>query len=135
MTELSDNRIIISKENVVALSANNGITEMIKPLMKEVFLISTFVTGTTNIRDRSVFEEVKEGCKLLLKRQPDNRFDDLAILVLSPSGKEIGYVPEKDDPILARLMDAGKKITASVRSVSVKHDHHSICIDIYLVDF
>ena len=64
MTELSDNQLIISKENVVALSANNGITEMIKPLMKEVFLISTFVAGTTNIRDRSVFEEVKEGCKL-----------------------------------------------------------------------
>ena len=132
---MSDNQIVISKENIVALSANNGITEMIKPLMKEVFLISTFVAGTTHVKDRSVFEEIKEGDKLILKRQPDNRFDELAILVLAQSGKKLGYVPEKDNPVLARLMDAGKKLTASVENISVKGQYHSIRIGISLVDF
>lgn len=135
MRTLSDNQIVISKENIVALSANNGITEMIKPLMKEVFLISTFVAGTTHVKDRSVFEEIKEGDKLILKRQPDNRFDELAILVLAQSGKKLGYVPEKDNPVLARLMDAGKKLTASVENISVKGQYHSIHIGISLVDF
>ena len=65
---MSDNQIIISKENIVALSANNGITEMIKPLMKEVFLISTFVAGTTHVKDKSVFEEIKEGDKLIFSK-------------------------------------------------------------------
>ena len=135
MIALSDNQIIISKENVVALTANNGITEMIKPLMKEGFLLSTFVAGTTYIKDKSVFDGIKEGDKLILKREPDNRFDDLAILVLTQSGKKLGYVPEKDNPILARLMNAGKKLTASVDTISAKGNYHSICIRISLVDF
>lgn len=135
MRTVSDNQIIISKETIVALSANNGITEMIKPLMKEVFLISTFVAGTTNVKDRSVFEEIKEGDKLILKRQPDNRFDELSILVLAQSGKKLGYVPERDNPVLARLMDAGKKLTASVETISVKSNYHTISIGIWLVDF
>lgn len=132
---MSDNQIIVNKENIVALSANNGITEMIKPLMKEVFLISTFVAGTSHVKDRSVFEEIKEGDKLVLKRQPDNRFDELAIPVLAQSGKKLGYVPERDNPVLARLMDAGKKLTATIESISVKGQYHSICIGISLVDF
>ena len=135
MRALSDNQIIISKENIVALSANNGITEMIKPLMKEVFLISTFVAGTTHVKDRSVFEEIKEDDKLILKREPVNRFDELAIMVLTQSGKKLGYVPEKDNPILARLMDAGKKLTASVETMSVKGSYHTISISVSLVDF
>lgn len=132
---MSDNQIIVNKENIVALSANNGITEMIKPLMKEVFLISTFVAGTSHVKDRSVFEEIKEGDKLVLKRQPDNRFDELAIPVLAQSGKKLGYVPERDNPVLARLMDAGKKLTATIESISVKGQYYSICIGISLVDF
>ncbi|MGN1422101.1 MAG: HIRAN domain-containing protein [Oscillospiraceae bacterium] len=132
---MSDNQIVISKETVVGLSANNGITEMIKPLMKEVFLLSTFVAGTTHVKNRSVFEEIKEGDKLILKREPDNRFDELAILVLAQSGKKLGYVPEKDNPVLARLMDAGKKLTAAIETISVKGKYYSISIDIMLVDF
>ena len=132
---MSDNQIVISKESIVALSANNGITEMIKPLMKEVFLISTFVAGTTHVKDRSVFEEIKEGDKLILKRQRDNRFDELAIIVLAQSGKKLGYVPEKDNPILARLMDAGKKLTSSIETISAKGSYHTISIGISLVDF
>lgn len=135
MRTVSDNQIIVNKENIVALSANNGITEMIKPLMKEVFLISTFVAGTSHVKDRSVFEEIKEGDKLVLKRQPDNRFDELAIPVLAQSGKKLGYVPERDNPVLARLMDAGKKLTATIESISVKGQYYSICIGISLVDF
>lgn len=132
---MSDNQIIISKENIVALSANNGITEMIKPLMKEVFLISTHIAGTSHVKDRSVFEEIKEDDKLILKREPNNRFDELAILVLAQSGKKLGYVPERDNPVLARLMDAGKKLTASVETISVQGQYHLICIGISLVDF
>ena len=135
MRALPDNQIIISKESIVALSANNGIAEMIKPLMKEVFLISTFVAGTTHVKDRSVFEEIKEDDKLILKREPDNRFDELAIMVLTKSGKKLGYIPEKDNPVLARLMDAGKKLTASVETMSVKGSYHTISISVSLVDF
>lgn len=132
---MPDNQIILSRENVVALSANGGITEMIKPLMQEIFLISTFVAGTTYIKDKTVFDEIKVGEKLNLVREPDNKFDELAVAVHAQSGKKLGYLPEKDNPILARLMDAGKRLTATVEELSVKGNYVNIRIKISLVDF
>lgn len=132
---MPDNQIILSKENVVALSANGGITEMIKPLMQEIFLISTFVAGTTYVKDKTVFDEIKVGEKLNLVREPDNKFDELAVSVLAQSGKKLGYLPEKDNPILARLMDAGKRLAATVEEFSAKGNYVNIRIKISLVDF
>lgn len=132
---MSDNQIVLSKGDIVALTATNGITEMIKPLMKEVFLVSVFVAGTSYINDRTVFDEVKCGDKLTLIREPDNKFDELAIIVQTQEGKKLGYVPEKNNPILARLMDAGKLLTASVDEIETKGKYCSIFIKISLVDF
>lgn len=132
---MPDNQIILSKENVVALSANGGITEMIKPLMQEIFLISTFVAGTTYVKDKTVFDEIKVGEKLNLVREPDNKFDEFAVAVFAQSGKKLGYLPEKDNPILARLMDAGKRLAATVEELSVKGNLVNIRIKISLVDF
>ena len=132
---MSDNQIVLSKENVVALSANGGITEMIKPLMQEIFLISTFVAGTTYIKDKSVFDEIKVGDKLNLVREPENKYDEFAIAVFTQSGKKLGYLPEKDNPILARLLDAGKRLAATVEELSVKGNYVNIRIKISLVDF
>ena len=40
--------------------------------------------------------------------------DELAILVETAAGEKLGYVPRRHNPILARLMDAGKLLTAKV---------------------
>ena len=58
-----------------------------------------------------------------------------AILVLNGSGEKIGYVPEKDNLIFARLMDAGKMLTARIGRIEKKGTFTRISIGIYLVDF
>ena len=83
------------------------------PLIREIHLFDTYVAGTTHLEDRSVLETIKVGDELILQRE-DNPFDKKAILVLNAEKKKLGYVPEKDNIVFSRLMDAGKMLKAKI---------------------
>ena len=119
---------------LVSAIGQQGIGEMLKPLIREIHLFDSFVAGTMHLQDPSVLEEIAAGDRLTLMRE-ENRFDDNAILLLTESGKKIGYIPEKDNQIFARLMDAGKRLAAKVKKVERRGGFHQISIGIYLVDF
>ena len=119
---------------LVAALDQKGIGEMLKPLIREIHLFDSYVAGTSYLKDSSVLERLSEGDKLTLLRE-DNKFDDNAILILNGSGEKIGYVPEKDNLIFARLMDAGKMINAKINNIKGKGTFTQISIGIYLVDF
>lgn len=126
---------ISDKEGFVALAANQGIEKMIKPLVKEIHLFDSYVAGTSFLKDNGVLDEIKVGDKLTLRRE-DNKFDSRAILVLTSDGRKLGYVPEKDNLIFSRLMDAGKALSATVAEIKERHGNfRQIAIGIYLVDF
>ena len=113
---------------------NQGIGEMLKPLVREIHLFDSYVAGTTYLSDESVLDEIKAGDKLSLKRE-DNKFDENAILIFTENNKKLGYVPAKDNLVFARLMDAGKLLTAKITKIEMRGDFHQISIGIYLVDF
>lgn len=104
------------------------------PLTTEIHLFDSFVAGTTHLKDKSVLDEITVGSKLSLRRE-DNKFDDNAIVLFAESGKRVGYVPERDNVIFARLMDAGKLLSATVTGFEKKGSFNRISIGIYLVDF
>lgn len=128
------NELIIGKENTVALVSERGVGDLIKPLTKEIFLFESYVAGTTHLEDDSVLEEINAGDKLILQRE-NNRFDENAILVLTQQKKKLGYVPEKDNIVFSRLMDAGKLLTAQIKGIEMKGSFRQVNIGIYLVDF
>ena len=98
-------------------------------------LFDTYIAVTTHLTDRSALDEVSEGTSLTLRRE-DNKYDSKAILLLTPSGKKIGYVPEKDNIIFSRLMDAGNLRTAKITSIKERSQNFKqTAIGIYLVDF
>ena len=130
-----ENALTISKKNMVALMAETSLGDLIKPLQQEILLYETYVAGATQIKDEAIFDALKEDVKLILRREPENRFDENAILVLDEKGRKLGYVPEKDNIVFARLMDAGKYLTAKVRSCDPQGLFRQINIGIYLVDF
>ena len=68
-------------------------------------------------------------------QREENKFDDNAILLFTESGKKLGYVPEKDNVIFARLMDAGKMLAAKILKIEKRGTFTQIRIGIYLVDF
>lgn len=127
--------LTIQKTDAVALTQNGGLDTVIKPLTKEIHLFDTYVAGVTHLKDKSVLKEIKKGDRLVLRRE-DNKYDEKAILILSDSGKKLGYVPKKDNVVFSRLMDAGKLLAAYISELDPKSvDYMHISIGIYLVDF
>lgn len=130
-----ENGLTIGNQNMVATLTDNPLGDLIKPLSHEILLFDSYVAGTTHIKDESVFDDIKGGDKLILQREPENCFDDNAILVLDSKRRKLGYIPEKDNVVFARLMDAGKYLIAKVDRMETKRSFRQINISIYLVDF
>ena len=120
-------------ELVLAMEQHE-IGELLQPLIREIHLFDSFVAGTTHLSDPSVLEEIIVGDQLSLLRE-NNKFDSNAILILTADKKKLGYVPEKDNIIFARLLDAGKMLAAKIKGIEKKGSFTKIAIGIYLVDF
>ncbi len=129
-----ENALTVGKENVVSLISENGIGDLIKPLSREILLFGSYVAGTSYLDDDTVLEEIKTGDRLILQRE-DNRYDSKAILVLDEKKRKVGYIPEKDNLVFSRLMDAGKLLTAKIDRIEPRGSFMQINISIYLVDF
>jgi len=126
--------LTISNQQLVQTIEEFGITDVIRPLVKEIHLFDTFVAGTSFV-ERAPLEQAAAGDKLILRREQDNRFDDKAILVLNENQQKLGYIPAKDNLIFARLMDAGKLLTAKIKRINWEGDFSKIEIAIFMVDF
>ncbi len=129
------NNLVIAQANTLALSEKFDFGEMIKPLQKELFLMETYIAGTAYIEDTSMFEELKDGERLTMKREPSNRFDEKAILVLDSQRRKLGYVPERDNEVFSRLMDGGKMLFCKVKEKDMEKYPLRVEIGIYLEDF
>ena len=127
-------KLSIKQDGIVSLTENHDLGSLIKPLTKEIHLFDSFVAGTTHLSDKSVLDEIEIGDKLTLRRE-DNKFDSNAIVILTESKKKLGYVPEKDNVIFARLMDAGKLLIARIAKIEKRGSFTQISIGIYLIDF
>lgn len=122
------------EQSLVSVVQEKELGDIIKPLIKEIHLFDSYIAGTTHLEDKSVLENLKIGEMLTLKRE-NNKFDSNAILILNKDGKKLGYVPEKDNIIFARLMDAGKLLKAKITKIQNKDNFFmQINVGIYLVD-
>lgn len=131
---MANNELTLHNENLVSVIGTKGLDSVIKPLSQEIHLFDSYVAGTTHLKDNSVLENIKIGDNLTLQRE-DNKFDSNAIVILNNEKKKIGYVPEKDNVVFARLMDAGKLLIAKINKITQKGSFTQINIGIYLVDF
>ncbi len=128
------NELSTKDQAFVSVVENHELGDIIKPLIKEIHLFDSYIAGTTHLKDKSVLDAIQVGDMLSLKRE-DNKFDSNAILILYEDGRRLGYVPEKDNIIFARLMDAGKLLKAKITKIEQKGSFKQISVGIYLVDF
>lgn len=129
------NEIKLSDANLVSVIEERGLGDLLKPLVKEIHLFDTYIAGTSFIEDTSVFEQLHMSEDLILRREPDNKFDALAILILNSDGIKLGYVPRKDNLIFGRLLEAGKMLKGKISDIEKKDSYYKIRIGIYLVDY
>ena len=128
------NELTEKQQGLVSLVKDKELGDIIRPLVKEIHLFDSYIAGTTHLEDKSVLDALAVGDMLSLQRE-DNKFDTNAILVLNGAGKKLGYVPEKDNIIFARLMDAGKLLKAKISRIEHRGSLTQISVGIYLVDF
>lgn len=76
------------------------------------------VAGFQFHRGEDVWPALAIGAPLILIREPENRFDPLAIRV-EWNRQKIGYVPRAENEIAAGLMDRGELLTASIVALAV----------------
>ena len=129
-----ENKLSIKEDGLISLVEERDLGNIIKPLTKEIHLFDSFEAGTTHLADPSVLETIKVGDKLSLMRE-NNKFDSNAVMILTDEKKKLGYVPEKDNIIFARLMDAGKLLIARFTKIEKRRSFSQISIGIFLVDF
>lgn len=128
--------IRIDETNIVSILNSGKIgLDIGKPFSRQIYLIAVSIAGSyyvDNIND--LLNEIKIGDKLRFIREPDNKHDELAIVVKDHNGNKLGYVPRQNNPILARLMDAGKLIYGTVKSVFNNSSHTEIEMEIFMDD-
>jgi len=84
------------------------------PHGQEIMLIELNIAGLQFYDAREIWEAIKPEMVLTLKRNPENKYDALAIEVWTADGRQLGHLPRNQNEILARLMDAGKVVKAVV---------------------
>ena len=105
------------------------------PFVQEIFLIQCTIAGTTHVEKiEEKTAELIPGTLLAFRREPENPFDALAILILNGRGEKIGYVPRAKNEVLARLMDAGKLLFGRVEAKTTLGDWINISVKVFMRD-
>ncbi len=90
-----------------------------KAFSREIFLDEVQVAGCTHIkRIKSLVKKLSVGDRLTLLREPQNEYDELAILVMDDKEHKLGYVPKRCNAAIARLLDAGKVLYAIIDDIN-----------------
>ena len=104
-----------------------------QPFERDIFLFNTHVAGTTHIPAIANLEpHLNTGDKLDFFREPDNAHDPKAIVIKTADGVKIGYVPQADNVIFSRLLDAGKLLFARIESKQLANKWLNIKINVFL---
>lgn len=101
---------------------------------REILLAGMHVAGTAYYDADAATDRLRAGQILALRREPGNRYDALAIEVFGPEGHKLGYLPRGRNETPARLMDAGKRLSARVESIARRRSWLSIQVSLYLDD-
>lgn len=136
-----DNQVFDLAVNINDQPLDVSALKLNKPFSQEIFLINTYVAGLQYVRGiKKLAERLDIGQELTLIREVRNEYDDFAILVKTLEDRKIGYIPRKNNEIIARLLDSGKKMIGKVKEVRFNTDEDSayyaltIYIDVYLIE-
>ena len=105
-----------------------------KPFVQEVELLDCNVAGTTFLDLDDIEPKLKKHQLLMLKREPNNEYDNNAIIILTEEGQKLGYVPQDKNEVLSKLMDAGKLLFGRLNEKNWVDDWLKLDIQVYLRD-
>ena len=129
------NLVKVDASGLMSLMHNNKDIDIPKPFEREIYLFDTHVAGTMRVEG---IEEIEPNLaindKLIFFREPENEYDSKAIVIKTTDGIKIGYVPQMDNLIFSRLMDAGKLLFARIQMKEQRGKWIKIHIKVFLQD-
>ena len=85
-----------------------------EPEQAQVTVKRILILRCTVVRHQNLNLTLAPGTELKVVREPENPYDRWATNLYTPSGMEVAYLPKEQNQSAARLIDAGKVVTAFV---------------------
>ncbi|MCQ2389141.1 MAG: HIRAN domain-containing protein [Kiritimatiellae bacterium] len=129
------NDLVIAKDDWLEVA--DALKDLPAPFRREIFLLECHVAGTTRVDDvEKKTGDLAEGDALTLRREPENASDPFAIAVHTAKNDRVGWVPQRKNVVISRLMDAGKLVYAKVasREIVEEDDWVDVRMKIYMRD-
>ena len=115
------------------------------PFMKEIFLLRQAIVGTRYLGGSDeLVEDLQPGSRISFVAEPDNKFDQNAVMALDSRGRKLGYIPRHENGIIGALLRAGKSIYGIMpdeqpapRAVAPGSEKtpYSLWVDLYMKEF
>ena len=119
--------------------------EIPSPFMKDIFLLRQVIVG---IRYQGGSDELMEdlhpGSRISFVAEPDNKYDEHAVMALDSLGRKLGYIPRHENAIIGALLKAGKSIYGimpdeqpEARAVAPGSEKtpYTLWVDLYMREF
>jgi hypothetical protein len=101
---------------------------------KEIFLFDFYLAGYPYYKAHALLYKLKPGDEIILKPEPDNKYDEQAIEVYTIDKQKLGYVPAVSNTVPYNLFSNNIKMKARIKEVKPESDHwERILISIYQV--
>ena len=115
----------------IAATGHCGAAEQ-APSTTRVLLQTSLTAGLAHHEAKEVWQELRPGDRLELRREPANPHDPNAVQVWR-EGRLLGYLPRADNRDVARQLDRGQPLEARIRSVARHRNHRrKLEIDVFL---
>lgn len=112
------------------------------PFMKDIFLVRQAIVGTRYLGGSDeLVDDLKPGSRITFIAEPDNKYDENAVMALDSQGRKLGYIPRHENNIICALLKAGKGIYGIMpdkqpRVATVnRHTPYILWVDLYMSEF
>jgi hypothetical protein len=103
-----------------------------KEKKKEIFLFDFYLAGFKYYKAPLIYKKLKKGETVILKPEPSNKYDDMAIEVYNINNIKLGYVPMDANIIPYNLFNNNIEVIAKIEEIDYQApDWEKILIRVY----
>ena len=128
--------------NSLTMAMHSGLG-IASPFTREIFLKEQLPIVGMRYQGGSLdlLREIQPGSRITFMREPENHYDQKAIMALDGQGRKLGYISRYENEVLSALMDAGKTLYGIVSHIPRSTDMRTsgpptvLYVNLYMREF